>query len=119
MNLWDTALDHGVCGTRAGLVILKLLCLPVLSDRTHRRCPVDGCEFIVPPTCERFTDALQDTLTKTQNTLRKLSLLSARVVSFSLMGLNIDIDIDKHHFRGNPGMPSLRSLQMTPVVYTE
>ena len=55
-RLWDTALDHGVNGTRAGIAILKLLSLTVFSDR---RCPVDDCEYIVPegtPLCMHFTE---------------------------------------------------------------
>ena len=56
MRLWDTALDHGVNGTRAGLALLKLLSLMVFSDR---RCPMDDCVYVVPevtPLCVHFIE---------------------------------------------------------------
>ena len=56
MRLWDTALDHGVNGTRAGLALLKLLSVTLFSDR---RCPMDDCVYVVleeTPLCVHFIE---------------------------------------------------------------
>ena len=51
MKFWDTALEHGVDGTRASLSILKLMCLTVFTDR---KCPIESCSYIVPPDSPLF-----------------------------------------------------------------
>ena len=54
IKFWDTALDHGEPGTKTSLSILKLLCMTVFNDR---KCPSEGCDFIVPeatPLCTHF-----------------------------------------------------------------
>lgn len=48
------ALDYGVDGTRASLVILRILCATIFSDR---QCPMDSCECILPegtPLCDHL-----------------------------------------------------------------
>ena len=54
MKFWNTALEHGVKGTRSSLSILKLLCLSVLGDRCRPAC---NCSYILPEEsslCEYF-----------------------------------------------------------------
>ena len=45
---WDVALDNGPKGTISSLSILNLLCKTVSSDWT---CPVELCDFVIPPDC--------------------------------------------------------------------
>ena len=48
MKVWDAALDRGPGGTVASLSVLKLLCKTVFADR---KCPVEPCNFVIPPDC--------------------------------------------------------------------
>ena len=48
LRIWDNALDYGASGTILSLSVLKLLCKTVFVDRT---CPVENCDFVVPPDC--------------------------------------------------------------------
>ena len=42
MKFWDAALDNGPISS------LKLLCKTAFTDQT---CPVELCDFVVPPDC--------------------------------------------------------------------
>ena len=48
LRIWDNALDYGPSCTISSLSVLKLLCKTVFVDRA---CPVENCDFVVPPDC--------------------------------------------------------------------
>ena len=84
MKYWDTALEHGVDGTRSSLSILKLLCLSVLGDRC---CPVSNCTYVLP---EEFSLC--------EHCLRCHTDLPVQITSDSLSTTITSIVTDTDHF---------------------
>ena len=84
MKYWDTALEHGINGTRSSLSILKLLSLTVLGDRN---CPASNCSYVLPDNhslCEHFINCHTD--------------LPAKITPDSLSNSIISIVTDTDHF---------------------
>ena len=64
MKFWDMSLDHGENGSKAALVILKLLSMTIFS---HRKCPVTECDEEIAegtPACDHFVTEHLDSYIK-------------------------------------------------------